>query len=108
MGICILIIQAIWHATISFIIFVNTPNNAVHPSMWFITVDRCVFYSAVSTFIIVHIGLIIWLYLVPFGHQKRMAEKDNEYMLRMSELAKRKFSPTIGQNIGKISALPVY
>jgi len=86
--ICIfsLVIQCIWHAIIGAIIFLTTPNNQLTPSMWYTYLDRYVFIALLGTFIVVHIVLITWLYLVPFKYRKYMARKDIEYELSMSRM----------------------
>jgi hypothetical protein len=85
-----LVIQAVWHAIISIVIFLNTSFNVLHPAMWFVTVDQIVLFTAMSIFVIIHIALLIWLYKVPFGVQHQLAERDTQYMLRISEIARGK------------------
>ncbi len=76
-----LILQAIWHAIIGSLIFLNTPDNRVHPDMWFVKLDQIVLICLVALFILLHIGLISWLYAVPFKHRSDMEKKDEEYTL---------------------------
>ncbi len=78
-----LVIQCIWHAIIGAIIFLGTPEDKLTPSMWYTYFDRYVFIVMIIIFIIVHIALIIWLYLVPFKYRKTMSKKDVEYQLSM-------------------------
>ena len=97
--ICIftLILQAIWHAIIGSIIFRNTPNNALTPDMWFVTLDQTVLIVSVCLFILMHIALIAWLYAVPFKHLKDMAKKDEEYGL-MADKKKNQNNNSAGNN----------
>jgi lysylphosphatidylglycerol synthetase-like protein (DUF2156 family) len=94
-----LVTQCIWHATIGAIIFLNTPDNRLTPSMWFTSLDHYVFFTVIGIFIIMHIALITWLYLVPFKHRKDMTKKDVQY--RLSILNKKDGEDS--QNVGKTS-----
>jgi hypothetical protein len=75
----ILVAQCIWHAIICAIIFLNTPDFRLTHSMWFARLDQFVFIGVICVFIILHIILISWLYMVPFRHRKNMSKKDEEY-----------------------------
>ena len=103
-----MVIQAIYHAVISIIIFLNTPANVLHPSMWFVTLDQTVLFTAMGIFVLIHAILVIWLFVIPFGNQKKMDERDTQYMLRISEKIKGKVNPAFEQNIGNLSAMPIY
>jgi hypothetical protein len=96
--IVVLVIQTIWHATIGAIIFLNTPNNSVTPSMWFVHLDQYIFFTLVGIFIVMHIALIIWLYMVPLKHRNNMAKKDIDYQLSLSDKKKRKNNKAVGNN----------
>lgn len=84
--ICIftLVIQCFWHAIIGSLIFLNTVDNRLTPRAWFVTFDHHVLLAALCLFILMHIGLITWLYLVPFKHRKNMRKKDAEYEMEIS------------------------
>ncbi len=81
--ICIFILvgQCIWHGVICVVIFLNTPDFRITPSMWFVKCDQAVFFAVIGLFIVMHVALLIWFYLVPYGHRKRMAAKDLAYKL---------------------------
>jgi len=75
----ILVAQSIWHGTIGAIIFLNTPDNRVTPDNKFVHVDHYIFFIAIGLFVVAHICMIIWLYLVPLKHRKNMKKTDNRY-----------------------------
>jgi hypothetical protein len=74
-----LIALCMWHATMGGLIFAWTPDFRVTPKMWLAYLDRCVFLSAISIFVVIHIALVAWLYFVPLKHRREMAEKDLLY-----------------------------
>jgi H+/Cl- antiporter ClcA len=84
--ICIfaLVIQCIWHGIISAVIFLNTTNYSVTPSMQLVHIDQYVFYTVIGLFFAIHVALIIWLYVVPFKQRKIMEKKDIQYRLLMT------------------------
>ena len=47
--------------------------------MWFVHVDQYVFFVVIGLFIVLHIALLTWLYMVPFKHRKEMEKKDAYY-----------------------------
>jgi hypothetical protein len=99
----VLIIQAIWHAIIGSLIFLNTPDNIVKPSMWFVTLDQIVLFSLVGLFVLMHIGLLSWMYMVPFKHRSNMSKKDEEY----DALANKKYdqkNKSLGKNVWSSSS----
>jgi hypothetical protein len=79
-----LVALAIWHAIIGANIFLNEQRHDFSAIIWFISLDRVVFFITFSFFIILHIALIIWLYMVPFKHRKNMAKKDMQYKLSIN------------------------
>jgi hypothetical protein len=93
-----LVIQCIWHAIIGAIIFLATPNDQLTPSMWYTHFDRYVFIALIATFIVLHILLITWLYLVPFKYRKDMVKKDIEYELSMSKMKSDQKRKAVGKN----------
>lgn len=84
--ICIftLVIQSFWHAIIGSIIFINTPDNRISPSTWYVNLDHWVLIGSLCLFIVLHIGLISWLFLVPLKHRKDMRQKDIQYEMALS------------------------
>jgi len=95
--------QCIWHAIIGAVIFLSTPQDQLTPSMWYTFFDRYVFITMITVFIIMHIVLIIWLYLVPFGHRKNMSKKDLQYQFLISNMIIEKNSKDIGKNTERSS-----
>jgi hypothetical protein len=69
-----LVAQSIWHAIIGAIIFLHTHDNRVTPDSYFVHVDQIIFIMTIGLFVVGHIALIIWLYLVPLKHRKNMTK----------------------------------
>ncbi len=88
--ICIfsLVIQCFWHAIIGVLIFYKTPNNSVTSSSWLVALDSYAFDVIAGAFILLHIGLVTWLYLVPFRERKNMLKEDAKYELLISNKKK--------------------
>jgi hypothetical protein len=95
-----LVIQCIWHAIIGAIIFLNTPDDKLTRYMWYTYCDRYVFIGLFVIFIIKHIILITWLYLVPFKLRKDMVKKDIEYELSISKKNIGRNSKAVRENRG--------
>ncbi|CAF4288381.1 unnamed protein product [Rotaria sp. Silwood2] len=85
MCIFILIILCIWHAMLGSLIYLSIPDLRVTQDMWLAYIDQWVFMSAISIFIVIHIVLLTWLYLVPLKHRRQMAKKDFEYRQSISK-----------------------
>jgi hypothetical protein len=66
-------------------IFAWTPDFRVTPKMWLAYVDQCFFLIAFSSFILIHVALLAWLYCVPLKHRRQMALKDAIYREPLSE-----------------------
>jgi hypothetical protein len=105
--ICIftLVAQCVWHAVICAIIFLNTPNFSVTPSMWFVTFDQAIFFAVVGILIILHVTLLIWLYIVPYGHRKKMAEIDFQFKLAALHKKKDRKKKSIAKQSKKSSSV---
>jgi hypothetical protein len=101
--ICIftLVLQCIWHAIIGAIIFLNTPDNRLTPSMWYTSLDHHVFYVIIGLFIVMHIALFTWLYVVPFKQRKNMSKRDVQYRLSMSNKKEGQSSKNDGKILEK-------
>ncbi|CAF0911366.1 unnamed protein product [Rotaria sp. Silwood1] len=80
-----LVILCIWHAILGSLIYLLIPDLRVTNDMWLAYIDQWVFMIAISIFVIIHIILLIWLYLVPLKHRREMAKKDLEYQQSMSK-----------------------
>ncbi len=74
-----LVAQSIWHAIIGAIIFLNTPDNSVKPGSYFVRVDQGIFFMTIGLFVVGHIALIMWLFLVPLKHRKNMKKAGARY-----------------------------
>ncbi|CAF4650128.1 unnamed protein product [Rotaria sp. Silwood1] len=80
-----LVILCIWHAILGSLIYLLIPDLRVTNDMWLAYIDQWVFMIAINIFVIIHIILLIWLYLVPLKHRREMAKKDLEYQQSMSK-----------------------
>ena len=79
-----LVIQSIWHGIIGAVVFLNTPDNRITPSMDLVHVDQYVFFITIGVFVAIHIALLSWLYLVPLKHRKNMARTGLDYERTLS------------------------
>jgi hypothetical protein len=93
----ILVAQCIWHGVIGITVFLNTPDNRITPSMQMAHVDQYAFFIVIGLFILMHIGLFTWLYLVPLRYRKNMKKKDDEYQL---SLINKKRNPNNNKKTG--------
>ncbi|CAM4900759.1 unnamed protein product [Rotaria socialis] len=78
-SIFILVGLCIWHAIIGAIIYIDdmiTKVDATDTDAW---VDRIVFIVFFSFYILMHICMVIWLFLVPLARQRQWRRKDVEY-----------------------------
>jgi hypothetical protein len=78
--------------------------------MWFVHVDQYVFFVVIGLFIVLHIALLTWLYMVPFKHRKDMKRKDAHYQLLMSHKKIRQNIQANGKNAEKsppFSGIPI-
>jgi hypothetical protein len=66
--------------------------------MWFVHLDQYIFFTLGGIFIVMHIVLFIWLYMVPLKHRKNMAEIDIDYQLSVSHKMKSKNNKTVRKN----------
>ena len=91
----ILIIQCVWHGAIGAVIFRNTTDFRVTPKMMLAHVDQYVFFITVGIFIITHVILLTWLWLVPLKHRRAMRRTEIQYRLAVAANKKnRKNGPT--------------
>ena len=75
----ILVILSIWHAIIGALIFYHVPDQRVTPEIWFVQLDRYVFYLSVLSYLILHVIVFLWHYFVPMKLRRRLKEKDDYY-----------------------------
>ena len=83
MSIIILVLLCVWHSIIAFIVFINPEplvlTKAIGPGNTYVHVDRFVFITVFSFYILFHILLIIWLIFVPYKRRRQMTYLDSEY-----------------------------
>jgi hypothetical protein len=60
----------------------------VTSSSWLVALDSYAFDVIAGAFILLHIGLVTWLYLVPFRERKNMLKEDAKYELLISNKKK--------------------
>ena len=68
-----------WHTTMSALIFEFTPDLRVTRDMWLTTLDRSVFIISMTIFIMIHCGLLLWIYFVLLKYRREMIKKDEHY-----------------------------
>ncbi|CAF1525936.1 unnamed protein product [Adineta steineri] len=96
-----LVFHSIWHSTISVIAWEHTTNYSVAKNSWIMYLDRGAFCVFLGLFIILHIGMIIWFYCVPFKHRKQMKQKDDRYRILIHEKMKDKKNQSINKRENK-------
>ncbi|CAF3904424.1 unnamed protein product, partial [Adineta steineri] len=96
-----LFFHSIWHSTISVIAWEYTTNYSVAKHSWIMYLDRGACGVFFSLFIILHIGMIIWFYRVPFKHRKQMKQKDDRYRILMQEKIKNRKNQSFKQGENK-------
>ncbi|CAF1482483.1 unnamed protein product [Adineta steineri] len=96
-----LFFHSIWHSTISVIAWEYTTNYFVAKHSWIMYLDRGACGVFFSLFIILHIGMIIWFYRVPFKHRKQMKQKDDRYRILMQEKIKNRKNQSFKQGENK-------
>ncbi|CAF1500714.1 unnamed protein product [Adineta steineri] len=96
-----LFFHSIWHSTISVIAWEYTTNYSVAKNSWIMYLDRGACGVFFSLFIILHIGMIIWFYRVPFKHRKQMKQKDDRYRILMQEKIKNRKNQSFKQGENK-------
>jgi hypothetical protein len=86
----ILIALCLWHTGMSALVFAFTVDSRVTPDMWLARLDRYVLLFALTTFIMTHLILLIWLYFGPLKHRRMMWSVGAEYYRALSEKKKQK------------------
>ncbi|CAF0996895.1 unnamed protein product [Adineta steineri] len=93
-----LVMHAIWHSIIAVIIYEQTPDFRVPKNSWIEHLDRGAFGVFFGLFVVLHIAMILWLFLVPYRHRKQMRQKDEQYrtlMLQKSKAADNHSFPAV-------------
>jgi hypothetical protein len=54
-------------------------HNPSSSLIWVVDADQTVFLIIAYIFVFAHMGLIIWMYMVPYGLRRKMVEKDKQY-----------------------------
>jgi hypothetical protein len=106
----ILVAQSIWHGIIGAIIFLNTPDNRVTPDNKFVHLDQYIFFMTIGLFVVGHIGMIIWLCLVPLKHRESMKKADTRYERLLSTKKTNQTDDITGKNSVKsdsFSRIPI-
>ncbi|CAF3483453.1 unnamed protein product [Rotaria socialis] len=78
-SIFILILLCVWHAIIGAIIFIENRSSITNSEDRNCWIDRCVFFILFGFYIIMHLGMLLWLYLVPLARRRNMKQKDIQY-----------------------------
>lgn len=55
----------------------------------FVQIDRYAFFASLGAFLLMHVGMIVWLLLVPLSYRRHMQRKDEEYRLKNKAKKKR-------------------
>jgi type VI protein secretion system component VasK len=95
-----LVVQCLWHAIICAIIFLYTPDFRLTRYMWFAKLDQLVFFIVIGIFVVLHVVVITWWYMVPYRHRKNMDNKDAEYKQLLSGKKKGKSSEALAETKG--------
>ncbi|CAF3622410.1 unnamed protein product [Rotaria socialis] len=78
-SIFILVGLCIWHAIIGAVIYINGTIIKLDPIDADAWIDRVVFIVSFIFYILMHICMVIWLFLVPLARQQQCRRKDVEY-----------------------------
>ena len=88
-----------WHSIIGAMIEYAKNENIGKPLSWFIDVDQYFFLILAYAFVLLHIGGIIWMYIVPYGYRRKMVKKDAAYERLVLERKIGKTRKSLGQKI---------
>ena len=78
-SIFVLIVLCAWHAIIGTFIFIDGQYQELDPNSKWTWVDRRLFIVLASLYIIIHVAMGIWHYLVPIGQRREMRKLDQRY-----------------------------
>ncbi|UJR29147.1 hypothetical protein I4U23_010361 [Adineta vaga] len=73
------IILGVWHAIIGSLLFTYNWQSKPEPTNYWLWIDRYLFITLAGFYIVGHIILIIWFFVVPFGLRRQMRTKDKVY-----------------------------
>lgn len=85
MSLIILIILCGWHAIIGTFIFIRNRYEELSPDSRWAWVDRIMFFSFLTVYIIIHLALILWFFRLFSKRRSHMKTLENHY----SELVSR-------------------
>jgi hypothetical protein len=74
-----IIVLGVWYAIIGSLTFTFNWQSTPEPTNYWLWVDRYVFFTLGGFYILVHIIILIWLLIVPFGLRRQMRTKDLAY-----------------------------
>jgi hypothetical protein len=77
-----LVILCIWHSIIAAVIFYLETLEQLEPTNFYVLIDRYVFVSLFTIYIITHIASFVWLIHVPYKRRREMERFDREYRVR--------------------------
>ena len=86
-SIFVLIVLCTWHAIIGTLIFIDGHYKDLDPNSKWTWLDRKVLIGLGSVYIIVHIAMGVWHYIVPIAQRRRMKELDQRYRKLVEENA---------------------
>lgn len=84
-SIFVLIVLCTWHAIIGTLIFIDGHYKELDPNSKWTWLDRRVLIGLGSLYIIVHVAMGMWHYIVPIKRRRRMNELDRRYRQNIQE-----------------------
>jgi hypothetical protein len=90
--------QSVWHAIIGAVIFLRVTGSPVTPDHSLVHVDQAVFFLTIILFIVGHLAMILWLYLVPLKLRKNMKKMGAKYERSLSIKKPNKSDDTTSKN----------
>lgn len=73
-----MVLQCVWFAIIGTAVFINTPDFELRPGMTLTKLDEIAFFIILGIFIVLHVGLIIWLYAVPLRLRRQLSQSEKK------------------------------
>lgn len=84
-SIFVLIVLCAWHAIVGTLVFIKGEYKDLSPDSYWTWLDRKVFAFLAGLYIVVHLAMGIWHYMVPIGQRRRMRELDQRYRKIVNE-----------------------
>lgn len=75
----VLLILCAWHAIIGTIVYIRNHYDELDPDSTWTWLDRILFISLLSLYIIIHLIMGIWHWRVPLAKKRSMKILDNHY-----------------------------